>query len=363
MKITFVLPSTGISGGAKAVFEFANHLKDRGHNVSIIYPLIPLCSGPNGYDIRSWKNRVKGTIGNFIQGVRVDWFDLRAKLIRVPTLAQKYIPEADIVVATWWETAYYVNKYSKKKGEKFYLAQHYEIWGGPKEKVNNSYKLGLRIIVNSTWLKNILHAELNAKIETLILHAPDWEQFYPENRKENTDIIRLLMIHRRENWKGSKDGIEAFKIVREKFPNIQLVMVGPEPAKDVPGCAEYHKRPSNSELRQIYNSCDIFIFPSWYEGFGMPPMEAMACKCAVVTTNVGAIPDYTIPDKTALVSQPRDIKALAQNIIELIKDETKRKRIAENGYNYIKQFTWRKATDELEAIFLKHIKTEIQHNQ
>ncbi len=118
---------------------------------------------------------------------------------------------------------------------------------------------------------------------------------------------------------------------------------------------EFHRLPYKERLREIYNSLDIFVFPSHYEGFGNPPMEAMACGAACVTTAAGAVLNYTIPGKTALVSSPEDVETLAQNIIKLIEDEDKRKRIAENGYNYVKKFTWTKATDQLEEIFKKYI--------
>lgn len=344
MQITFVLPGIGLSGGVKAVFEFANHLEKRGHKVSIVYPLVPLAL--------SLKGKIRGSIGNILRGLRPSWFDLKAKIIRVPTLAEKYIPNADIIVATWWQTAYCVSKYNKKKGKKFYLVQHYEIWGGPEEEVNNSYKLGLKMVINSTWLKDILEGKLKQKAEALILHAPDREDFYPEIIKKGKNKIRVLMPFRDIYWKGAEDGIEAFKIAKKKYPHIQLVMFGPKWNKDVPSFAEFHLNPSNSELRKLYNSSSMFLFPSRSEGFGMPPMEAMACKIPVVATRVGAVPDYAISGKTALVSEAGDIEGLAQNIIELVKDKNKRKEIAENGYNYIKHFTWENATEQLEKVFL-----------
>ncbi len=354
MRITFILPNIVISGGHKAVFEFANHLVNRGHDVYIVYPLIPMKSRSKRYNIRNLAGRAKIAITRLLQGIRVEWFDLKANLIRVPTLAEKYIPDADIVVATWWETAYIVKRYNENKGEKFYLAQHYEIWGGNEEEVISSYRLGLRIIVNSTWLNNILKDCLKIEPEALILHSPDLDQFYPEDKKKSSDTIRILMPYRKIEWKGIQDGIKAFEITKEKHSNIQLIMFGPNPKRDVPSYVEFHETPYNDKLRKIYNSCDILVFPSHVEGFGMPPMEAMACKCAVVTTNVGAVPDYAIQGETALISPPKSPELLAENIINLVENKKLRKRISEAAYNHIiRNFGWDKATEALEQTFKK----------
>lgn len=355
MKITFLLPSIGISGGVKAVFKFANHLYNRGHDVSIVYPLIPMGSIGKWYNFKNLIYKAKETISNLKRCNRIEWFSLKVKLVRTPTLSERFIPNAEIVVATWWETAFHVSRYGKNKGEKFYLIQHYEIWGGPKEKVDKTYKLGLHNIVNSTWLKDILQNKLNAKVESLIFHAPDIEDFYFENKNKNCNLIRILMPYRTQRWKGAEDGIKAFEIVKRKFNKIQLVMFGPYKSKNVPEYVKFYEKPSNEKLRDIYNSCDIFIFPSHHEGFGMPPMEAMACRLACVVTNVGAVPDYAISNKTALIVTPERPEELAQAILSLLNSKRKRQKIAETGYEYIKRFSWDKSTAQLERVFQKYI--------
>ena len=155
----------------------------------------------------------------------------------------------------------------------------------------------------------------------------------------------------RNKFRGTEDGIRAFKIVREKYPNAEFIMYGSKRGKNIPEWITIHERLLyDDESCKLYNSSHIFVHPSWLEGCQLPPMEAMACGCAVVATNIGGIPDYSIKGETILTSPPMDPLSIAANIIKLIEDDSERKRISENGNKYIKQFTWDRATDQLEMI-------------
>ena len=356
MKITFLLPKIELSGGVKVIFEYANRLYHKGHSVSVVYPFIRMRSGRRYYEYGYLSEVIKKGIASIIEGVNVDWFDLKADLIRVPTFSEKYIPNADVIVATWWETAFYVGRYSKKKGEKFYLIQHYEIWGGPPAIVDKSYQLGLHNIVISTWLKKVIE-KLGAPVADLVLNGVNLEEFYPDKEKRDNTYIRILMPYRRLKWKGVNDGLKVYEIVKKEYANARLVMFGPKPGKnELPEDVEFHLLPTKDSVRKLYNSSDIFCFPSHSEGFGLPPIEAMACKLPVVSTNVGAIPDVAINGKTALISEPKDIESMAKNIITLIKDSKMREKIAVDGYEYVKKLTWEKAVDKMERILQRYIK-------
>jgi glycosyltransferase involved in cell wall biosynthesis len=400
MKITFIIPGMGmrISGGVKIVFELANRLIEKGHEVSIVYPLVPLMISSKLLDPRSAALQIGGAMVNVVRGNKAILYNFEGNLIRTPSLHPNFvrffedkIPDADIVVATTWETAYSVSKLSERKGEKFYFVQHYEIWNVwnedncwraaekiendptklclamadviPKTKrlkelknlVDETYKLPLNKITISTWLRDLLEKKFNEKVEDVIILGVDFDTFYEEN-DGSKDRRRILTFYRRERWRGMTDAIRAFEIVRKRHPEVQFVMFGARKGKDVPDYVEFHKKPSNSELRKLYSTSDIFVLPSWVEGCQAPPIEAMACKCAVVCTNVGGVPDYTVPGETALVSPPRDPNSLAQNIIKILEDEEMLRHVSEAGSIYIKQFTLEKATIQLERIFERYAK-------
>jgi len=350
MRVTFIIPSISISGGIRVVFEHANRLKEGGYEVSIVYPLLPLSFGLKWYDLKRRLRLGARFLYNFKRNNKVNWFNLKANLKMVPNLSEKYIPDGDIIVATAWPTAYYVDDYHRCKGKKVYFIQHYEVWSGPQDEVNKTYKLPLRKIVISSWLKDLMEKKFQERVEGVVMNGINLDQFY-NSHKEYNEKKRILMYYSDWEWKGAKDGIRAFKIAKERYPEIELVMFGMHKGRDVPSYTEFHKRPTGEELRKLYCSCDIFLYSGRCEGFGLPPMEAMACKCAVVATNVGAVPDYTIPGKTALVSPPENPANLAKNLISLLSDNKKLKGISIAGYEYIKKFSWEESTKKLEKLF------------
>jgi glycosyltransferase involved in cell wall biosynthesis len=346
-----------LTGGIRSTLELANHLVGRGHEVSVVYPLLP-SSWEKWYNLRSLGNRSIEAIKNIIKGPDVEWFDLKADLIRIPLINERWIPKGDVIMATWWENAHHIHKFKKDKGEKFYFVRHYEIWGGPPDLVDETYTLPLHKIVTSNWLKNIMESKFRARVYGPLPNGVNFDLFHMKRKTFNRhEPPRIGMLYRDIEFKCSKDGIKALKMVKELHPEVKLVIFGENPnandlgmLKDL-GDYEFHLRPFKRELLEIYNSLDILLFPSCSEGYGNPPLEAMACGSAVVSTRVGAVPDYSVDGETILTSSPGNPTVLAENIIRLIENEGERAKIAENGHNYIKRFTWENSAEELEKIF------------
>ncbi|HEY8131127.1 MAG TPA: glycosyltransferase family 1 protein [Thermoanaerobaculia bacterium] len=91
-------------------------------------------------------------------------------------------------------------------------------------------------------------------------------------------------------------------------------------------------------LRTLYQQARIFVYPSRYEGFGIPPLEAMACGAPVIATRTGAIPDYA--EGAALLVDPGDREALRESILRLLGDESLRRDLRARGIERSKQYRW-----------------------
>jgi len=352
MRITFVLPnwSTKPIGGYKVVYEYANRLSENGNKVGVVHPLLLF---PAEVDV---KKRIKfylRCIKYFVLKIRkLKWFSISpdVSLTIVPNLESKHIPPGDVIVATAWQTAEWVNGYGQDKGRKYYFMQHYEIWSGEEERVKATFRFPLRKIVVSKWLKEIIE-EIGENRATHIPNGLNFDHFKIINPPEDRDPKRVGMLYSRIDWKGSRDGITALNMVKQRIPDLHAVFFGISgKGKDVPQWVEYHQDPKPTELLDIYNSCSIYLCSSWYEGWFLPGAEAMACGCALATTDCLGIRDYAIHQKTALMSQPRNPEKLAQNIVSLIRDDLLRLNLARNGHEFIRRFTWEKAVNLFQKV-------------
>ena len=164
-------------------------------------------------------------------------------------------------------------------------------------------------------------------------------------------------MHHDYGWKGYTDAMEAVKLLRSRNCKIDLVVFGeklqdPSPLYEDAGFNfEYHYRPTGETLRRLYASCGIFLCASWYEGSGLPSMEAMACGASLVTTDTGGSRDFALDGETALVSPPRQPEQLAKNLARVLSDEVLRSNLVENGCQKIREFSWEANSLRLEKLF------------
>jgi len=100
------------------------------------------------------------------------------------------------------------------------------------------------------------------------------------------------------------------------------------------------------ELLMLYNTAEVFVFPSVYEGFGLPVLEAMACGTPVITSNTTSLIEV-VGDSAAVVINPYDDELLTQKIVEVIEDNNLRHQLIKKGYERVQLFSWERAAQQM----------------
>ena len=350
------------SGGTRVLFEVANRLAARGHEVS--FTSLENKNAHQWFPLRVKVNYpettvpiLRRTFPYMLDSALWELTPWRLDRIRNLSLA---LPDCDINVATSSLTAFAVNR--SGKGTPFYYAQHYE----PllcedeymKRHVEELYGLPLHLLTVSSWLKSEI-IERHGKDSHLCLNGVDRSTFYPRGHRERHELKRIMCIGRPYKWKGMEDLISAIRIVRQTHPQLELIVVSQHnlmmPKADFP--VKIVRAPTDDDLAREYSMSDVFVNPSWYEGFYLPALEAMSCGVATVTTSIGT-GDYAVNEQNALVVKPRKPDALAQAIIRVLTDESLSSRLAAEGIRTAEQFTWEKTATKVEESFRSALSLE-----
>jgi glycosyltransferase involved in cell wall biosynthesis len=148
--------------------------------------------------------------------------------------------------------------------------------------------------------------------------------------------------------------IKAFKMILEKIPDYQLLISGrnltnpfqdiDEVVKNIPQIKKVDYV-DDKDLLYLYQGTEITVYLSEYEGFGLPPLEAMACGTPVLTTKMTSLGEV-LGNYPIAVNNPGDINEIKEKIIKILNDENLKKEMVETGLERAKQFSWQKTAKE-----------------
>jgi glycosyltransferase involved in cell wall biosynthesis len=237
----------------------------------------------------------------------------------VPWIANRFVPRGDVVLATSWPVAHDVAAFDASRGRKVHVVFHHESGTGPEERVAAIYRLPFHRMTLSRVVRDSVASRFGCEIHDVVPAGVDTARFFPDGERVADTV---LMLYHNDPRKGADDGIRALTRLRERHPRVRVRMCGTVIPAGLPSWIDYDFHPPDAALRRCYSSSTAFLYPSRYEGFGLPPLEAMACGCPVVTTDVGAVSEFAEDGGNALVARPGDVAGLADRLERVLRDRT-----------------------------------------
>jgi glycosyltransferase involved in cell wall biosynthesis len=314
-----------VSGGVRCIVEVLNRLAKRGYDVScyvtqsdlkcewleIDFPVLPI------------KEFYK------YKGIAISSYSPTAEMVARSNAIGKF---------------YWVHSYEPKFPE---LTGRSDKWRIMSEA---SYRFDqLHYFTVSTYVKMILELIYGRKVlSPLVPGGVDIDLFKPGEKKDGP--LKIMFLSREHRFRGAPEILRALNQVHDEGLDINAFVMGtPIDMGDLPHV--HHPPLPQAEFAALLGEMDIFIHASHFEGLPLPPLEAMACGCAVIATDIGAS-DYLLDGFNAFVVPPKKPAKIAEAVRLLAADGEMRIRLQELGTQTVRRnYTWERTADRiLEAL-------------
>jgi glycosyltransferase involved in cell wall biosynthesis len=331
LRFLFCLPTSALSGGVKVAFELIERLTDEGHLVEVFS-----FAGPP------------------------KWTSLKAPFRPEKSIEEVEFRAYDFVLVT---NAFFLPLVLPHAGQArvVFLCQDYECFHHSHDKTYSGfmeecstfaeiYRLPVAIIAISRAVQQLIKDRLG-KDSYYVPVGLNKSIFCPQPRKVPSDVKRVLMVgNYLMPYKGMKDGFQALDHLSQKL-RVQLVLVTQEHRNrklfaNYSFPVEVHYCPTEEQMPEIIASCDVYCCTSWYEGLGLPALEAFACGVPVVSTRTFGVSDYGIDGVNLLLAEPNSPTQLYEKLLELLLDDQLAERLRQAGFDSVEtDYGWDKALE------------------
>jgi glycosyltransferase involved in cell wall biosynthesis len=275
-------------------------------------------------------------------------------------ITDKDVPDADVAIATWWETAEWVAALSPAKGAKAHFIQGHEVFPGqPVERVKSVWGLPMHRITISKWLVDLARNTYSDTRVSLVSNSVDTSQFFAKPRTKQA-VPTVGLMYSSMQIKGLDVSLKAIELVKKTTPCLRLVSFGldkPNGSLPLPSDAYYVQCPPQDSIRDLYAQCDVWLCGSRTEGFHLPPLEAMACRCPVVSTRVGGPLDIVEDGRNGFLIDIEDHEGLADRLLRVLRlPDPDWRAMSDAAYATATRFTWEDATALFEQALFAAVK-------
>jgi glycosyltransferase involved in cell wall biosynthesis len=325
------------TGGLRVIFDYANKLNEKGNEVVVYYTLIPY----NQKKKTRLKERIRQMMNKFsflrLQKKIIKGFgDIKFRFKLIPFVSNLFLPDADAILFSYWPIAFKVQNLKSSKGKILYLIQAYEYWESDLDLLNSTYKMGFNNITVSDELRKKVY-EVSGADSVVINNGIDLSKFYNYEKIFNKKKKIVSFVYYNLEFKGVQEILEVVDRIHSSYENVEFRCFSFLKPENLPDYISFITNPDDEKIREIYCDSDIFICASKEEGFYLLPVEAMACKCAVVTSRVGAVPDFSVHKLDSMHFTPGNIDEMESCVRYLLDNPGELEKISMNGYQNIRK--------------------------
>ncbi len=205
-------------------------------------------------------------------------------------------------------------------------------------------------VVICQWLADLARLEYGDEDVSLVPNSVGTNLFTALLRSKQP-IPTVGTMYSIAAFKGCDIALKAVELARRDVPELRLLtygMVPPIPSIPLPPNTQFSLDPPQDRLPSIYAGCDAWLFASLTEGFGLPILEAMACRTPVIGTPAGAAPDFLKDGRGILLkgTQPEEMAEAILTVCRLSEEDWR--AMSDRAYSCISRYTWEDATDGFE---------------
>ena len=349
-RIRFPLEGFNVSGRIRVITQIANGLARRGHEVTL---LVPDYQAATHFELVPTLN---------IEIIKTQRRGIFRKIEYVFKLIQYAARDCDICAATSSRTPLYIMAslwFTRSRPKLMYLIQHYEVMSHA-EQTNRPYlirkllagfiALGYRLPFRQVAVSNWIREKINNPACAVIPNGIDINAFSPLDspRRPSAKFV-IGVIESDSTWKGYAPFLAALNALPALDKSEIFVRIASRAEVGLPEEIESERlRPqSDKEMAEFYCGCDTFVFTSFIEGFGLPPLEAMACGVPVLTTDCGGVREYA-NENNAVIVPPGNVLELTTAILRLKQEKDLRENLRSSGLETAKSHS-------LSVMLQKHI--------
>lgn len=340
--VTFIVPGDNRSGGVRVTVCMANCLLARGNRVRIVHPVV------QRYSVAWWRALASRALKG--QKVRQNsgWLaDFKGQVEGFGTIKDIHFAPREIVISVGTLT---IRHLEALRGDVIKLRYNHGLLENMSAEDIRLWSLRIPTITVSRTIMPDLEAMSKEPVLAAVPNGIDTNDYRPLEGVARNAIGTIYSSH---PAKAPELLPRLMQEIHRLWPEIPQVVFGTEAQPPSLAHAEYHRLPSVDEARMLYNRAKIWLVPSHTEGFPGPLVEAMACRCCVISTDTYGGREIIRHGENGLLVPRGDLPAFITQIRAVLDGQPLLNMLADGGLRTARTLTWDAAADKMEQVLLK----------